>query len=149
MEKTIQEVAKLILEEKGYPMSSRTLAKMALSKHLVKSNAIDPERSLAGTIDQNINEGRDPKLVKFQGTNDENLVGLPEWKDKVIGQTRWWEEIRINVSLELYQKVQLAQQSGLGSNFDETVILLLESGLKQEKSNIKEGLMKQIEKLQG
>ena len=76
-------------------------------------------------------------------------MGLPEWKDKVIGQTRWWEEIRINVSLELYQKIQLAQQSGLGSNFDETVILLLESGLKQEKSNIKEGLMKQIEKLQG
>jgi len=149
MERTIQEAAKLILEKIGHPMSSKELAKMALKQRLVKSDASDPERSLANTIDQNISNGREPKLVELQGTNNETLVGLPEWKDKVVGSTPWWEEIKITVPLELYQKLQLAQQAGLKSNFDETIIFLLESGLKQEKSSIKDGLMKQIEKLEG
>jgi hypothetical protein len=43
--------------------------------------------------------------------------------------------------------LQLAQQAGLKPSFEETVIFLLESGLKQEKSSIKEGLLKQIENL--
>ena len=147
-EMTVQEAATLILEKIGHPLSSKELAKMVLKQRLVKSNAADPERSLASTIDQNINEEREPKLVRFQGTNNEILVGLPEWKDKVIGQTPWWEEIKITVPLELYRKLQLAQQAGLKSSFEETVIFLLESGLKQEKTSIKEGLMKQIENLQ-
>ena len=116
--------------------------------HLVNA-LLKAERSFAGTIDQNIDDGREPILVKLQGTNNETLVGLPEWKDKMIGQTPWWEEIKINVSMELYHKLQLAQQAGLKSTLEETVIFLLESGLKQEKANITEGLMKQIEKLQG
>ncbi len=147
-EMTVQEAATLILKKIGHPLSSKELAKMVLKQRLVKSNAADPERSLASTIDQNISEEREPKLVRFQGTNNEILVGLPEWKDKVIGQTPWWEEIRITVPLELYQKLQLAQQAGLKPSFEETVMFLLESGLKQEKSSIKEGLMKQIENLQ-
>jgi hypothetical protein len=147
-EMTVQAAAALILKKNGHPLSLKELAKTVLKQRLVKSNAADPERSLAGTIDQNINEEREPKLVRFQGTNNEILVGLPEWKDKVIGQTPWWEEIKITVPLELYRKLQLAQQAGLKPSFEETVIFLLESGLKQEKSSIKEGLLKQIEDLQ-
>ena len=147
-EMTVQEAATIILKKIGHPLSLKELAKMVLKQRLVKSNAADPERSLASTIDQNISEEREPKLVRFQGTNNEILVGLPEWKDKVIGQTPWWEEIRITVPLELYRKLQLAQQAGLQPGFEETVIFLLESGLRQEKSSIKEGLMKQIENLQ-
>jgi len=149
MEMTIQEAAKRILESKKHPMSSRELAKIALKQRFVKSDASNPERSLANTIDQNISNGREPKLVEFLGTNNETLVGLPEWKDKVISSTPWWEEIRITIPLELYRKLQLAQQAGLGSNFDETIIFILESGLNKEKLSIKDGLMKQIEKLQG
>ena len=147
-EMTVQAAAALILKKTGHPLSLKELVKTVLKQRLVKSNAADPERSLAGTIDQNINEEREPKLVRFQGTNNEILVGLPEWKDKVIGQTPWWEEIKITVPLELYRKLQLAQQAGLKPSFEETVIFLLESGLKQEKSSIKEGLLKQIEDLQ-
>ncbi len=147
-EMTVQTAAALILKKTGHPLSLKELAKTVLKQRLVKSNAADPERSLAGTIDQNINEEREPKLVRFQGTNNEILVGLPEWKDKVIGQTPWWEDIKITVPLELYRKLQLAQQAGMKPSFEETVIFLLESGLKQEKANIKEGLLKQIEDLQ-
>lgn len=146
-ERTVQQAAKSILEEIRHPMSSKELAKMALKQRLVRSSASDPERSLANTIDQNINNEREPKLVYCHGANNEILVGLPEWQDKVIGSIPWWEEIKITVPLELYKKLQLAQQAGLKPNFEETIIFILESGIRQEKSSIKAGLSKQIEAL--
>ncbi|MFZ1913975.1 MAG: HTH domain-containing protein, partial [Dehalococcoidales bacterium] len=62
-EMTVQAAAALILKKTSHPLSLKELVKTVLKQRLVKSNAADPERSLAGTIDQNINEEREPKLV--------------------------------------------------------------------------------------
>jgi len=144
---TIQQAAIEILKRKKIPMSSEEIAKEAMRQRLITSGAINPIRSLSNTLAQNINNEREPKLVYFKGKNNENLVGLPEWQDNLIGSAPWWEEIKINVPLELFKKLQLAQQARLKPNLEETIIFLLESGLKQEALNIKEEVMKQIEKL--
>jgi hypothetical protein len=54
---TIQEPAQIILEEVGKPISSKEVARIALDRRLVVSNAQDPVQSHAQAIEKNIRDG--------------------------------------------------------------------------------------------
>lgn len=144
---TMQEAARKILEEEGFPLSTKKLAQIALEKRYVTSSASHPERSLANTLDQNIQKEKEPRLTTFEGAGGESLVGLPEWKEKVNDGARWWEEVKIRVSVELFKKLQLAQHARIGPDLNQTIICLLESGFQKEKERIKEIINEQLNEL--
>ncbi len=53
---TIQEAAHKLLSEVMKPLSAKDLAKMALERHMVSSEAQDPIASHAQTIEKNVRE---------------------------------------------------------------------------------------------
>ncbi|MBI2850133.1 MAG: hypothetical protein HYX80_03715 [Chloroflexi bacterium] len=144
--KTMQDAAYEILKEMGHPLSSKELARIALARRLVNSQAENKIQSLANTIEKNIRDAKynNPELIPIS-SSDGTLIGLPEHKN-VIGSAQWWEKISINVPLELFQKLQLAQQARQDPTLENTMIFLLQSGLKSESTNIKQKLQEQIEK---
>ena len=141
---TAREAAIQILQETGIPMSVMDLASKMLKRRMVTSKAEKKEQSIANTISQSIN-GDDEHILEYKRVRSgESLVGLREW-----GSIPWWGDVTLEIPVSLYKSLMLAQYSGLKPSLEETIILLLESGLKQEQSKIKEGLMEQVENFQG
>jgi len=75
---TIQKAVHIILSKLNKPLSSRRLAKMALDRHMVVSNSMDPVFSMATTVEKNIRDGiyNHPQLVFIQSPRG-RLIGLP------------------------------------------------------------------------
>lgn len=149
---TIQEAAYQILKQLGKPLSSKYIAKIALEKHMVISNAKDPTQSHAQTIEKNIRDGiyNRPKLT-FIHTIQGRLIGLPEW-DSVPQITKNDQrqnlfELKVRIPIELYEKIRLAEQAKLENSFDETVSLILTKGLSLLSPEIKKGLMEKLASL--
>ena len=149
---TIQEAAYEILEELGKPITSKELARIALDRRMVTSTAQDPIQSHAQTIEKNIRDGiyNNPKLV-FIISSQGRLVGLPGWDSDRSptpdDKTPNLSELRVHVSTELLEKIRLAEQAKLKNSFDETVSFILTKGLSILASEIKKGLMEQLDSL--
>jgi len=149
---TIQKAAFEILEEIGKPISSKEIARIALDRRMVSSNAQDPIQSHAQTIDKNIRGDvyNNPKLV-FLNSSQGRLIGLPVW-DSVPSsapnkKTPTLSELRVHINTELLEKIMLANQAKLKNSFDETVSFILTKGLSILSPEIKKGLMEQLDSL--
>lgn len=149
---TIQEAAHLLLTELKTPTLSKELAQIALKRGLVQSNALDPVNSHAQTIEKNIRDGVKPKLIHVPGPGRTRLIALPEWEDKrepvqTSAEPASTAELKVRIRSDLLEQVQLAVQSKIAKSFDETVELLLRRGLIAEATDIRNGLMKQLNEL--
>lgn len=148
---TIQKAAYKLLNERGKPMSSKELARLALERKMVSSSAQDPVFSLATTIEKNIREDvyNNPTLVSVR-TAQGRLIGLPEWNSQGTESKETPVaviEIRVKIPTDLFEKIKLAVQAKLKRDFDETVSLLLSKGLSIVAADIKKGLMTQMDSL--
>jgi len=149
---TIQEAAYQILKELGKPLSSKEIARIALEKNMVKSTAQDPTQSHAQTIEKNIRDGiyNKTKLI-FIHSSQGRLIGLPGWDSAPPitknNQKQNLFELRIQIPIELLEKIRLAEQAKLENSFDETVSLILIKGLSLLSPQIKKGLMEKLESL--
>ncbi len=148
---TIQKAAYKLLNERGKPMSSKELARLALERKMVSSSAQDPVFSLATTIEKNIRENvyNNPALVSVY-TAQGRLIGLPGWNSHGTESKETPSaviEIRVKIPIDLFEKIKLAVQAKLKSDFDETVSLLLSKGLSIVAADIKKGLMTQMDSL--
>lgn len=147
---TIQEAAYKILKDLGKPLSSRDIAHIALEKNMVTSTAQDPTQSHAQTIEKNIRDGiyNKPTLI-FIHSSQGRLIGLPGWDSSPpIGKSDQKQnlfELRVQIPIELLEKIQLAEQAKLKNGFDETVSLILTKGLSLLSPEIKKGLMEKLE----
>jgi hypothetical protein len=149
----MQEAAKQILEEAQKPLSSKEIAKRALERKMVASNAKDPIFSLYTTIEKNIRGGiyNNPKLVKIHTPGEGHLIGLPSWEDRIpVGTQRVPErkEIAVTVPLDLLNKIELAVRAQLASSFNDTMILIIQAGLVAVSEAIKERIMEQLSTLE-
>lgn len=149
---TIQEAAYQILKESRKPLSSKDIARVALEKNMVTSTAQDPTQSHAQTIEKNIRDGiyNKPKLI-FIHSSQRRLIGLPGW-DSALPITKSDQkqnlfELRVQIPIELLEKIRLAEQAKLKNSFDETVSLILTKGLSLLSAEIKKGLMEKLESL--
>ncbi len=148
----IQEAARNILEEFGKPLSSREIARIALERRMVFSRAKDPIFSHASSIEKNIRGDvyNKPKLIFIRGPQG-RLIGLPSWEGKfptsahAYSKPTEYIELRVRIPADLFEKVQLAGQAKLASNFDEIVAVLLKKGLSAVAEDIKRRLLKQLD----
>lgn len=150
---TIQEAAHQILDESRNPLSSKEIARIALERRMVISTAQDPIQSHAQTIEKNIRDDiyNKPKLI-FVHTAQGRLIGLPGWDVRqtvVLNSKKHPDliELKAKIPTDLFEKIKLAEQAKLKDNLDETVSLLLSRGLSSVASEIKKGLMTQLESL--
>jgi hypothetical protein len=149
---TIQQAAKQILEEEQRPLNSREIAKRALERKMVFSNSKEPIFSHATTIEKNIRGGiyNKPKLI-FIHSPKGRLVGLPSWEVKMpVSPQRKPEpkEIVLKVPPDLYGKIELAAHAQLADSFNDTLILIIQSGLAAVSEIIKERIMNQLQTLE-
>ena len=148
---TIQEAAYKLLNEAGKPLSSKELAKIAIERRMVSSAAQDPIQSHAQTIEKNIRGDvyNKPKLI-FIYEPQGRLIGLPGWDDnsaQVKKPMPTLVDLKARIPAELFSKIKLAEQAKLESDFDKTVSWLLTKGLSLASSEIKKGLMVQLDSL--
>ena len=148
---TIQQAAYRLLQEENRPLPATEIAKRVLEKGWKSSDAKDPITSFAQTIEKNIRDGyyNDPKLI-FIHCAQGRFVGLSSWEKKDAkpeANVARMEEIVLKVPVELFDKIQLATQAKIAKSFDETLILLLKSGLTARASKIKEEVSQQMRKL--
>jgi len=148
---TIQEAAKLILEEEKTPLSSRGIAKRALDRGLVTSRAKDPILSHAATIEKNIrNEVYNKPELIFIKTSNGRLIGLPTWSSQeqvVSPKSATYRMVSLNIPIDLYDQIELAAQSKIAESFETTIILLLKKGISEYVSEIREKLLSKIDRL--
>jgi hypothetical protein len=152
---TIQEAAHLLLrEELRRPTTSKELAQIALSRAWARSNAQKPVDSLAQSLEKNIRDGvyNKPELKFVHSPQGIRLIALPEWEDKggaaqTSAAPASTAELKVRIRSDLLEQVQLAVQSKIARSFDETVELLLRQGLTAEATEIRNGLMKQLNEL--
>jgi hypothetical protein len=153
---TIQEAARIILEEFGKPMHSKEIAKIALERRLVDSKAQGPISSLAQTIEKNIREDVYNKMgLIFVGEpRHGRKIGLPTMDDEFSlsssesNKVDEYIEIRARIPSHLLEKVQLAVQAKFASSFDDTVTVLLKEGLAAVAQDIKKRLLDQLDQLE-
>ncbi|MFQ5442011.1 MAG: HTH domain-containing protein [Thermodesulfobacteriota bacterium] len=157
---TIQEAADQLLREEGQPLKSREIAKLALDRGLVYSNAKNPVFSHASTIEKNIRDEiyNRPKLV-FIHTQAGRVIGLPEWSNEtesslplsespaVISPVRT-KNMSLKLPTNLYEKIELAAHAKIADTLEDTIILILKKGLSELTPAIKEGLTSQLRKLE-
>ena len=145
----IQDATYEILKDTGKPMRSEHIAHLALEKNMCSSKARAPIKSLAQTIEKTIREGfyNNRKLI-FINTPQGRLIGLPEWEFSISATNNNlmnFTELKVNIPVELMDKIKLAEQAKIKNDFDETVILILKTGLSSLIANIKNVLMKKLE----
>ena len=156
MKITAHEAAHTLLLEEGRPLSSRELAKRMLDRNMVSSGSRDPVFSFASTIEKNIRDGiyNHPPLVFVNGPGG-RLVGLPNWNGGpqhtrgTSSPDRPSDRPAVPVLLpaDLVDQLQLATQARLAASLGETTAYLLRKGLAVSASEIKTGLLKQLESL--
>lgn len=149
---TVQQAAYDILKEKNTPMSSRELARIILDRKLILSSAKDPVFSIASTLERNIRDGayNKPRLFFTNLQRGRRLIGLPSWNrtgkpDSSDSMT--FQEISLRIPSTLGEKIQLATQAKIASSFDETVVKILQKGIAAMSSEIKDGLVTQLNTL--
>jgi hypothetical protein len=155
MKTTMQEAAQAVLHELGRPASAREIARRALERGLVTSNARAPILSMAQTLEKSIRDGiyNHPRLVFIQNGR-ERLVGLPGQEVSPLGSGREprpaeeFVEVRALVPRDLVRKITLAEQAGVQPSFDATVALILKKGLAEIGPEIRNGLLREIESLE-
>ncbi len=149
---TISEAAYEILEEFGKPISSKEIAQIALNRQMVRSSAKDPIQSHAQTIEKIIRDDiyNNRKLI-FVYSSQGRLIGLPGWESAqpapVSKKTSDLVLLKVQIPVEIFEKIKLAEQAKIGNNFDNTVALILTKGFSVVASEIKKGLMKQLDLL--
>jgi hypothetical protein len=148
---TIQEAARIIIEEFGKPMLSKDISKIAIDRGMVSSNAMDPINSLAQTLDKNIRSGVLPRLIFIGGPRRGRLIGLPSWEGKPILSEHKYDksadfvELKARIPADMLEKVHLATQAKFASSFDETIIILLRKGLTAVAPEIRKRLLDQLD----
>ncbi len=151
---TAQEAAAKILKEKGFPIGSRQIARIALNKGYVTSSSKNPVFSIATTIEKNIRENRynSPRL-EFIRTTEGRKIGLPdmkaanESKSGQISSDSALKRVTLELPSELVDQIQLAYQANLADSYEETYVLLLKHGLKSYTGEIKKRLLEKLEGL--
>lgn len=148
----VQEAAHRILSEFGKPLSSKELARIMLEREMVRSGAQDPGQSFAQTIEKNIRSEtyNNPKLIFIDGPHG-RLIGFPEWEatppKPMNSSPPHFVELKIKIPIGLFEKIRLAEHAKLKSDFNETITMLLSKGVSLVASDIKKGLMQQLESL--
>ena len=142
---TIQKAAYEILKEKGYPLSYKEIARIALVRGVVTSAARDPISSLGATILKNIKDGiyNEPKLCFARDEHGRRVIGLPEWVGKESAVTRSPTKT-IEISAEVADMLELARLAGLGDNETKVADRLIHDGFKTVKSEIETKLVNKV-----
>jgi len=145
----IQKAAYEILKEKGYPLSYKEIARIALEQGVVTSAARDPISSLGATILKNIKDGiyNEPKLCFARDEHGRRVIGLPEWVGKESAVTRPPPTKTIEISAEVADMLELARLAGLGDNEAETISRLIRAGFKVLADEIDSGLSTRLSEL--
>lgn len=147
-----QEAAEEILVEKGAPLASDDIAKIALERDMVTSRAKDPVRSIASTLEKNIRDGvyNEPQLV-FVETEQGRQIGLPgmDRNTPAAKPDSNDDKRRLETAIprELLEKLHLASQAGIADDFESTVALVLRKGLSAMREEVKAGLLEKIEQI--
>jgi hypothetical protein len=150
---TIQEAARIILEEFGKPMPSKEIAKIALERRMVSSRAEETINSLAQTIDKNIRGGVYNKqgLIFIGEARRDRKIGLPSMDNKSsLSAPKSIKpddhvELKAKIPVQLLETLHLATQAKFASSFDDTVTALLKKGLAAVAPDIKKRLLNQID----
>jgi len=154
---TAQEAAHQILTEIGHPLSLNEIAQLALDRGLVSSTARDPVHSIATTIAKNIRDGiyNLPELISI-GRGHDRKVALPrvsnqttsdEAHERTEEPERRTEKMTLEVPTDLAEQIRLAHQAKLGDSLNSTVVALIQSGLSEYASTIRNRLLEQLEKI--
>ncbi len=145
---TIQKAAYEILKEKGYPLSYKEIARIALDRRMATSAARDPISSLGATILKNIKDGiyNEPKLCFARDEHGRRVIGLPEWAGKESAVTRPPRTKTVDISAEVADMLELARLAGLGSNETETIDRLIREGFKVLKGEIETTLVNKVKR---
>ncbi len=143
---TIQKAAYEILKEKGYPLSYKEIARIALVRGVVTSAARDPISSLGATILKNIKDGiyNEPKLCFARDEHGRRVIGLPEWVGKESAVTRPPPTKTIEISAEVADMLELARLAGLGDNETKVADRLIRDGFKVLRSEIQTRLANKV-----
>ena len=156
--KTAQEAAHTILGELKAPTASKDLARLALERGLLTSNAQKPIDSLAQTIEKNIRDRvyNKPEL-KFVYSPAGRLVGLPDWEYSEPSASTslatpstpkaQLKELTVRLPIDIAEQVQLATYAKVAETLDDTVALLLQKGLASVAPHIEQALMARVRKL--
>lgn len=103
-------------------------------------------------MEKNIRDGiyDEPRLIFIHNERGRRLIGLPSWKNGQPGHESSvsdFKEIKFDIPATLLDKIQLAAQAKIADSFDDTLIKILQMGLTAMGSEIKEGLVQQLNKL--
>lgn len=146
----VQEAAYKLLAAEGHPLSSRELARMVLARGWVTSSSNDPVLSISSTIEKNIREEKynRPRLV-FVPTVSGRRIGLPAWRPEGLPAPPRSRKVSIDLPEGLINKIQLATQAKLAPSFEDTIVWLVERGLKSAAPEIRGSLLRQLDSLSG
>ena len=143
---TAQEAFHKILSEQGAPMIPLNLAAIAIEKGYVSSNAKNAPLSIATTVLKNIRGGKynEPKLAKIG-----RKIGLPSMEKHGHCTDEAKQKLKKTLVVELPEdiadKIQLATQAKLADSREETLVLLLKTGLSAHAEEIRKNLLQQLD----
>lgn len=146
MKQSIIDIAVSLIKDHG-PMSSKNIAKEALEKSLIESNAKDPIQSLANTIDKMIREKTTNRLKyvdnsKLVDISDINLKNTDE-----NTHTSQYKEIKVYLTLEQYKIIEVMKSIGFSATEREILQEIISSGLKALKPDIEEKIKNTLTQL--
>ncbi len=147
---SMQEAAYALLSEAGAPMRAREIAEVAFARGLVASEAQDPVRSLAQTLEKTVREGHyNHPPLKFVRHEGRRLLAIATWRDEICNAPRRPPSIELcaRIPQDLRDQVMLAVQARIAPDFDATVAQLLARGLEVEGPRIRSGISGQLKAL--
>jgi len=152
MSMTANEAAVVILQEEKKPLHSKEIAKRALDRGLVSSNAKDPVTSFAQTLEKNIREDiyNNPKLI-FISSSRGRLIGLPSMNGGTSTKVEYANQtqaVTLKLPVEIVERIQLASHAKIANTFEETVILLIKRGLSAVANDVRKGLTTRLNKFE-
>jgi len=144
---TIQEAAYQILQEEKRYLTSREIARHAIERRMVTSNARDQIQSLAQTIEKNIRGGayNNPELCFAKDKNGQRVIGIPRWHMNGIAPDHFPPRVRtVEVTEETIKGIELAREAKLGESDTEVLSRLVRAGFKALEDEIRSGLSTQF-----
>ncbi|OKO88536.1 hypothetical protein BRO54_3614 [Geobacillus proteiniphilus] len=153
---TIQQAAAKILQEMKIPLSAKELAKIALEKGLVQSQAKDAVQSLSQTLERNVrmNVGNNPEL-QFVYLEKGRCLALPEWKyEHPEDQAEYKEKeqpaknkVTIDLPVDLLNQIRIYQLGNELNSFNEAIVHLIKKGISASTNELLEKLKSKLNNL--
>ena len=154
---TIQQAAYEILLEAGEPLKSLEIARRILAKNLIQSEAKNPVQSISQALERNIrmDKGNSPRL-QFIETYIGRQIEIAEMPATSLTPAlaqyepmsqRLKEEVTVNLSKSIVDKVKIFQLATGAKTLDEAIEALLKSGLASNSEHLIESIKREMEQL--